>query len=78
MTKVSLVKTTKISKQFFIICDETSYFARNRDVESEIVEDVLSFVQVKPSQANLAVTDELNKGLVTKQCGFSVFNPISM
>lgn len=66
MMNVSLIKTTKISEQFFIISNKTSSFHRNRDVEIEIVKDVvLSFSQVKPSQTNLAVTDELNKGLVT-------------
>lgn len=35
-----------------------------RDVDSEVV--ALSSVQVKPSQANLAVTRELNKGLANK------------
>lgn len=66
MMNVSLIKTTKISEQFFIISNKTSCFHRNRDVEIEIVKDVvLSFSQVKPSQTNLAVTDEPNKGLVT-------------
>lgn len=66
MMNVSLIKTTHISEPFFIISNKTSCFYGNRDVEIEIVKVVvLSFIQVKPSQTNLAVTDELNKGLVT-------------